>query len=157
VTNAPDPDAGGVMAKVVGRNGAELKTVFDQQTRGYNPREVTLAMARQLEEIARRDGRWFRAHPERRHRCRGPAKGEFELFESDRGARLVMTIHHLGRGHVVYQPAVFQGAPPGDEESAAALFALAVRHPEPIPFIDEIDVLRLRRGVPQQHHPSRGA
>ena len=92
-------------------------------------------MARTLEEIARLDRRWFRAHPERRHRCRWPDTGELDLCDCDRGARLVMAIRHLGRGHVVYQPVIFQGAPPADEESAAALFALAATSPEPIPVI----------------------
>jgi hypothetical protein len=100
-------------------------------------------MARPLEEVARLDGRWFRAHPERRHRCRWPYTGELELIRSARGARLVMAIHHLGRGHVVYQPVIFDGALPADEKSAAALFGLAVRHPKPIPVVAEMDVLQL--------------
>jgi hypothetical protein len=100
-------------------------------------------MTRALYEVVGLDRRWFRAHPERRHRCRWPDKGELDLFRSDRDARLVMAIRHLGRGHVVYQPVIFQGAGPADEESAAALFALAARHPEPIPFIAEMDVLWL--------------
>ena len=33
-------------------------------------------LARPLHEIARLDRRWFRAHPERRHRCRWPDTGE---------------------------------------------------------------------------------
>jgi hypothetical protein len=102
-------------------------------------------MARPLEEIARLDQRWFRAHPERRHRCRWPDTGELDGFRSDRGTGLVMVIRHLGRGCVVYQPVIFQGALSADERSAAALFALAARHPEPIPFVaGDWDVLRLR-------------
>jgi hypothetical protein len=104
-------------------------------------------MARALEEIARLDRRWFRAHPERRHRCRWPDTGELDLYDSDRGARLVMAIRHLGRGHVVYQPVIFPGALPTDERSAAALFALAATSPDPIPVIAQMDVLRLRRGL----------
>jgi hypothetical protein len=104
-------------------------------------------IARTLQEIARLDRRWFRAHPERRHRCRWPDTGELEFRDSDRGARLVITIRHLGRGHVVYQPVIFQGALPTDERSAAALFALAATSPEPIPVIAQMDVLRLRRGL----------
>jgi hypothetical protein len=107
-----------------------------------------VAMARALDEIVRLDRRWFWAHPERRHRCRWPDTGELDLCDSDPGARLVMAIRHLGRGHVVYQPVIFQGVLPADEESAAALFALAARSLEPIPVIAEMDVLR--RGLRQQ-------
>jgi hypothetical protein len=92
-------------------------------------------MARTLDEIARLDRRWFQAHPERRHRCRWPATREVDLYGRGHGTRLVMAIHHLGRGHVVYQPVIFPGALPADERSAAALFALAARHPEPIPVV----------------------
>ena len=59
-----------------------------------------------------------------------------------------MAIRHLGRGHVVYQPVIFQGALPRDEKSAAALFALAATSPD-IPVIALLDVLRLRRGLRQ--------
>jgi hypothetical protein len=40
---------------------------------------------------------------------------------------------------------IFEGALPADERSAAALFALAVRDPEPIPVVTEIGLL-LRLG-----------
>ena len=49
-----------------------------------------------------------------------------------------MAIRHLGRGHMVYQPVIFQGALPRDERSAAALFALAATSPEPIPVIEQM-------------------
>ncbi len=104
-------------------------------------------MARELKEIVRFDRRWFRAHPERRHRCRWPDTGELDFCDCDRGARLVMAMRHLGRGHIVYQPVIFQGVPPRDERSAAALFALAAKSLEPIPVIAQTDVLRLRRGL----------
>src|ERR671918_843681 len=107
-------------------------------------------MARVLDEIVRLDRRWFWAHPERRHRCRWPYTGELDFCDSARGARLVLAIRHLGRGHVVYQPVIFQGALPTDERSAAALFALAATSPEPIPVIAQMDVLRLRFGLRQQ-------
>jgi hypothetical protein len=90
-------------------------------------------MARGLEEIARLDRRWFRAHPERWHRCRWPDPGELNLCETDLGARLIIAIRHLGRDRIVYQPVIFEGALPADERSAAALFALAVKDPEPFP------------------------
>ena len=106
-----------------------------------------IATARALEEIARLDRRWFRAHPERRHRCRWPDTVELDLYDSGRGARLAMAIRHLGRGHIVYQPVIFQGRLPRDERSAAALFALAATSPEPIPVVAHMDVLRLRQGL----------
>jgi lipopolysaccharide/colanic/teichoic acid biosynthesis glycosyltransferase len=42
------------------------------------------------------------------------------------------------------------GAPPADEESAAALFALAATSPEPIPVITQMNMLRLRHSLHQQ-------
>jgi hypothetical protein len=107
-------------------------------------------MARILEEVTRLDRRWFRARPERRHRCRWPETGEFDLCECDRGARLVMTIRHLGRGCLIYQPVIFQGALPRDEKSAAALFALAATCPEPVPVVAQMEVMQLRRGLRRQ-------
>ena len=107
-------------------------------------------MARALDEIVRLDRRWFWAHPQRQHRCRWPETAELDLCDCDRGARLVMVIRHLGRGCVVYQPVIFRGALPADEESAAALFALAATSPEPIPVIAQMEVRRLRCGLRQQ-------
>ena len=83
-------------------------------------------MARALEEIARRDRRWFRAHPERSHRCRWPDPDELDFCDGDLGCRLVIAIRHLGRGRIVYQPVIFEGALPRDERTAATLFALAL-------------------------------
>jgi hypothetical protein len=102
--------------------------------------------AHALKEIVRFDRRWFRAHPERRHRCRWPHTGELDLCDCDGGARLVVTMRHLGRGSIIYQPVIFQGCRAGTR-SAAALFALAAKSPEPIPVIAQTDVLRLRRGL----------
>jgi hypothetical protein len=102
-------------------------------------------MKRALDEIVRLDQRWFCAHPERRHRCRSPETVELDLCDSERGAWLVMAMRHLGRGHIVYQPAIFQGALPKNERPAAALFALAAKCSEPVPVITQMDVLRLRR------------
>jgi hypothetical protein len=110
-------------------------------------REATGGLPRTLGQIARLDRRWFRAHPERRHRCRWPDTVELDLCDRDRGARLVIAVRHLGRGRIVYQPVFFQGGLPRDERSAAALFALAATSPEPIPVIAPTDVLRLRRGL----------
>jgi hypothetical protein len=103
--------------------------------------------------LAQLDRRWFRAHPERRHRCRWPDAVELDPCDNDRDGWLVMAIRHLGRGHVVYQPVKFQGALPRDERSAAALFALAATSSEPIPVIALLDVLRLRRGLCQALRP----
>ena len=72
-----------------------------------------------------------------------------------------MAIRHFGRGHIVYQPVIFQGGLPRDERSAAVLFALAATSSEPIPVIALMDVLRLRRDLRQQtlsqeaFHPGR--
>jgi hypothetical protein len=113
---------------------------------------MMVVIARPLDEIARLDRRWFRAHPERKHRCRWPDMRELALGDNDRGMPLVMTIRHLGRGHVVYQPVIFQGVLPNDERSAGILFALAARCPQPVPLVSEMDVLRLQRGVPGRGH-----
>jgi hypothetical protein len=95
----------------------------------FSTGEATGGMPRTLGQIARLDRRWFRAHPERRHRCRWPDTVELDLCHGDRGGRLVMAIRHLGRGLIVYQPVIFQGALPRDERSAAVLFALAATSP----------------------------
>jgi hypothetical protein len=112
-------------------------------------------MARTLKEITRFDRRWFRAHPERRHRCRWPDTGELDLCDSDPGAPLVMAIRHLGRGHLVYQPVIFQGVLPKDERSAAALFALAATSRDPIPVIARMHVLLLRWGLRPRTYAKR--
>ena len=65
--------------------------------------------------------------------------GELQLCDSDLGAPLIMTIRHLGRGRLVYQPVIFEGMLPKDERSAAVLFALAARHPAPIPKVAAMD------------------
>jgi hypothetical protein len=61
-----------------------------------------------------------------------------------------MTIRHLGRGYLIYQPSIFQGALPRDEKSAAALFVLAATNPAPVPVVAEMDVMRLRLGLRRQ-------
>jgi hypothetical protein len=103
-------------------------------------------MARALEEIARRDRRWFEVHPGRSHRCRWPDPDELDFCDRNFAAGLIISIRHLGRGRTVYQPVIFEGTLPADERSAAALFALAMRDPKPIPVVTEADLLRLRRG-----------
>jgi hypothetical protein len=117
---------------------------------------VMVGMPRSLGHIGRLDRRWFRAHPERRHRCRWPDTVELDLCHSNRGEPLVMAIRHLGRGHIVYQPVIFQGPLPRDERSAAALFALAATSPEAIPVIEQMDLMRVRCGLrrqTQKHRP----
>ena len=115
---------------------------------GHTPlsARATVAMARALEQIVRRDRLWFQARPERWHLCRWPDRSELDFCDSDLDARLIIAIRHLGRGRIVYQPVIFEGAPPADERSAAALFALAARNPEPIPVVTEMGLLRLRTG-----------
>jgi hypothetical protein len=103
-------------------------------------------MADELEEVAELDRRWLRAHPDRHHCCRFPDLSELELYDSEHRARLVMAICHLGRGRVVRQPVIFQGALPADEGSAAALFALAARCRQPIPVVAQVAVPP-RRGL----------
>jgi hypothetical protein len=87
---------------------------------------------------------------ERRHRCRWPDTIELDFCGSNRDARLIMAIRHLGRGRIIYQPVIFRGALPSDERSAAAVFALAATSSEPIPYIALMDVLRLQRGLGRQ-------
>jgi hypothetical protein len=102
------------------------------------------ARPRPLDEIARLDRRWFRAHPERRHRCRRPDTRELDLYAGDDGGRLIIAVRHLGHGRVLHQPLMLQGVLPADERSAAALFALAVKHPDPIPQLATPDWLTVR-------------
>jgi hypothetical protein len=99
------------------------------------------ARPRPIEEIARLDRRWFRAHPERRHRCRRPDPRELDLYAGNDGARLIVAVRHLGRGRVLYQPLIFQGALPSNERWSAAIFALAAKHPDPIPQVAALDWL----------------
>ena len=61
-----------------------------------------------------------------------------------------MAIRHLGRGCVIYQPVIFQGALPVNEESTAALFTRAATSPEPIPVLAQMYSRRLRSGLRQQ-------
>ena len=115
-----------------------------------NPPPVRLTGATPLGHIARLDRRWFRARPERRHRCRWPDIVELDLYDRDRNARSVMAVRHFGRGYIFYQPVIFQGDPPGDERSAAALFALAATSSEPIPVVLLRALRCLQRGLRQQ-------
>jgi hypothetical protein len=114
-------------------------------------------MARALEQIVRRDRLWFQAHAERWHLCRWPDRSELDFCDSDLDTRLIIALRHLGRGRIVYQPVIFEGAPPADERSAAALFALAARNPEPIPVVTEMGLLRLRRGGALSQHITAAA
>jgi hypothetical protein len=114
-------------------------------------------MAHALDELVRLDRRWFWVHPHRQHRCRSPDTRELELCDCERSARLVIAIRHLGRGHIVYQPVIFQGALPAHEDSAAALFALAATCRAPVLSSLKKDVLPMRRGLRaqmQSHEPS---
>jgi hypothetical protein len=99
------------------------------------------AISRPLDGIARLDRDWFLVNPKRDHRCRRPAPCELDLYDYYRGGRLVVAVRHLGRGRVLYQPVIFQGALPSDERSSAAIFALAAKHPDPIPQVAALDWL----------------
>jgi hypothetical protein len=110
-------------------------------------------MARPLEEIARRDRRWFRAHPERRYRCRSPSPGELDRCGSGQG--LIIAIRHIGCGHLAYQPVIVEGQLANDERSAGILFALAAKHPEPIPTVGECEVRRWRFVLESRRPPAR--
>jgi hypothetical protein len=114
-----------------------------------------LPMARPFDEIARLDRRWFRAHPERRHRCRRPDTRELDLYTGGDGGRLIMAVRHLGRGRVLYQPLMLQGVLPSDERSCAAIFALAVKHRDPIPHVGTLEWLAVRHRLFWLARPSR--
>jgi hypothetical protein len=108
-------------------------------------------MARALEEVSGVIGYGFQAHPERWHLCRWPDPSELDFCDSDVDARLIIAIRHLGRGLIIYQPVIFEGALPADERSAAALFTLAARNPDPIPRVTEWACFRLRRDGALSH------
>lgn len=100
---------------------------------------------RSVDDVLHLDRRWFRLRPERRHRCRRPDHSELDLYDGGRGGRLVIAIRHLGRGRLLYQPLILDGALPSVERSAAALFILAASRAEPIPVITAEEWLQLRR------------
>jgi hypothetical protein len=104
-------------------------------------------MPRSFDDIARLDRRWFRVHPERRHRCRRPDSTELDLYDGSHGGRLIIAMRHLGRGRVLYQPLFLHGPLPSDERSAAALFILAASRPEPIPELAALDWQMRRFGT----------
>ena len=77
-------------------------------------------------------------------RCRRPDRRELDLYAGNDGGRLIIAIRHLGRGRVLHQPLILQGVLPADERSSAAIFALAVKHPDPIPQVATPDWLTVR-------------
>jgi hypothetical protein len=105
-------------------------------------RRTKVTMAHPLEEIVRRDRRWFRAHPERRYRCRLPAPGELDRDACNQ--LVIIAIRHIGGGHLAYQPVIFEAQMPTDDKSAGILFALAAKNPDPIPTVAEREVSRWR-------------
>jgi hypothetical protein len=111
------------------------------------------AMVDPLDEIARRDRRWFRAHPERQFRCRSPAPGELDRYACSQF--LIIAIRHIGRGYLAYQPVIFEGQLASDEKSAGILFALAAKHPEPVPTVGELEVRRWRFVLESRRPPAR--
>jgi hypothetical protein len=69
--------------------------------------------------------------------------------------RLIIAIRQIGRGHLAYQPVIFEGQLPGDEKSAGILFALAAKHPDPIPTVGEREVCRWRFVLESLRSPVR--
>jgi hypothetical protein len=66
----------------------------------------------------------------------------------------------LGTAASSISPVIFQEALPVNEESTAALFALAAISPEPLPVLAQMEVRRRRRSMRQQttkHEPSNVA
>ena len=88
------------------------------------------ARPRPLDEIARLDRRWSERIRNAAIRCRRPDRRELDLYAGNDGGRLIIAIRHLGRGRVLHQPLILQGVLPADERSSAAIFALAVKHPD---------------------------
>jgi hypothetical protein len=121
------------------------------ERRGLAP----ITMAQQVDEIARRDRRWFRAHPERQYRCRSPAPGELDLYECSESRRLIIAIRHIGRGHPRVSAGYLEGQLPSDEKSAGILFAVAAKHPDPIPTVGEREVRRWRFVLESLRSPVR--
>jgi hypothetical protein len=95
-------------------------------------------------EILRLDARWFRVHPERRHRVRRATEGELRIGTALADRALLMAIRWTGKG-CLYQPLFYDGSPPLHERMASILFAMAASELEPVPFIRNEDAIALAR------------
>jgi hypothetical protein len=95
-------------------------------------------------EIARLDARWFKAHPERRHRVRRAGHGEVPLASLQADHPVLMAMRWTGKG-CLYQPLFYDAGPPRRERMAGILFAMAASNPEPVPLIWAKDAVALAR------------
>jgi hypothetical protein len=94
--------------------------------------------------MARLDARWFKAHPERRHRVRLAEHGEVHLLGLPSGGPVLMAMRSTGKG-CIYQPLFYNAAPPRRERMASILFAMAASDPDPVPIIRAGDAVALAR------------
>jgi hypothetical protein len=97
-------------------------------------------------EIAHLDARWFRAHPERRHRVRRAAESEVLVGTTLADGPLLMAMRWTGKG-CLYQPFFYDASPPRHERMASILFAMAASELEPVPFIRSQNAIALARRV----------
>jgi hypothetical protein len=95
-------------------------------------------------EIARLDARWFKAHPERRHRVRLAEDGEVQLPTGLAHRPVLMAMRWTGKG-CIYQPLFYDAGPPGHERMASILFAMAAWELEPMPVIRTENAVALVR------------
>jgi len=95
-------------------------------------------------EIARLDARWFKAHPERRHRVRRAEEGEVQLPSPLADRPVLIAMRWTGKG-CIYQPLFFDAGPPRRERMASILFAVAASDPDPAPVIRAEDAVALAR------------
>lgn len=94
--------------------------------------------------MARLDARWFRAHPERRHRVRRAGDGEVPLTSPPTNHSVLMAMRWTGKG-CLYQPLFYDAGPPWRERMASILFAMAASNPEPVPLIRAEQAVALAR------------
>jgi hypothetical protein len=102
------------------------------------------SQSRSKAEIARLDARWFKAHPERRHRVRRAEEGEVQLPSVLADGPVLMAMRWTRKG-CLYQPLFCDAGPPRRERMASILFAMAASHPDPVPVIRADDALALVR------------
>jgi hypothetical protein len=95
-------------------------------------------------EMARLDARWFKAHPERRHRVRRAGHGEVPLTSLQADHPVLMAMRWTGKG-CLYQPLFYDAGLPQRERMASILFAMAAATPEPVPLICAKDAVALAR------------
>jgi hypothetical protein len=95
-------------------------------------------------EMARLDARWFKTHPERRHRVRLAEHGEAQLTSSSTNNPTLMAMRWTRRG-CLYQPLFYDAGPPRRERMASILFAMAASNPDPVPLIRAKDAVALAR------------